>query len=353
MSCPTADMESCDKKCKCVGGPCPGTAYDCANPCKNVDEEFDASTCQCVGITFCGCGPIRYTVTWDNYRSFASCTTNSSCTASCSQNDGEGNVCGDGVQTLTGVIQGNETLCYRLKVFPESRCGIDGWHLFADIEGYDNPDFTGNYVFRQRITAPIHCGAVSISKPTAVFTQEPCPPGEELNTETCECESLYGTSSEWRVTYSSNRFQSQPCDGIVADPCDVGGSCPTGGVRGGSAYQNFGPYEITPTGWWQGGRYSATNSWCPANTMPDTTTYADMGIPADWVVVPGNFGSYGTREAIDVALFSATSASLVLLGVDQLGDRWAWQVRAANGGTIDSLWKGPGDWAFDMTATPE
>jgi hypothetical protein len=46
MTCPTANMESCDKKCKCVGGPCAGTAYDCADPC-DPGSEFNAATCEC------------------------------------------------------------------------------------------------------------------------------------------------------------------------------------------------------------------------------------------------------------------------------------------------------------------
>jgi hypothetical protein len=46
MSCPTADMESCDKKCKCVGGPCAGTAYDCYDPCL-PDEDWIPSECRC------------------------------------------------------------------------------------------------------------------------------------------------------------------------------------------------------------------------------------------------------------------------------------------------------------------
>jgi len=47
MSCPTVDMESCDKKCKCFGGPCNGLAYDCADPCPGLYEEFNENTCSC------------------------------------------------------------------------------------------------------------------------------------------------------------------------------------------------------------------------------------------------------------------------------------------------------------------
>jgi hypothetical protein len=47
MTCPTADMESCEKKCKCVGGPCAGLAYDCNDPC-GPGFEFDAATCECI-----------------------------------------------------------------------------------------------------------------------------------------------------------------------------------------------------------------------------------------------------------------------------------------------------------------
>ena len=53
MTCPTADMESCDKKCKCVGGPCAGAAYDCDDPC-SAGTEFDAATCSCVSTTPAG-----------------------------------------------------------------------------------------------------------------------------------------------------------------------------------------------------------------------------------------------------------------------------------------------------------
>jgi hypothetical protein len=46
MVCPTANMDDCTKKCKCVGGPCANRAYDCADPC-GVGTEFNAATCNC------------------------------------------------------------------------------------------------------------------------------------------------------------------------------------------------------------------------------------------------------------------------------------------------------------------
>ena len=54
MTCPTADMESCDKKCKCVGGPCAGLAYNCDDPCPDSNEEFNENTCSCDAINKLG-----------------------------------------------------------------------------------------------------------------------------------------------------------------------------------------------------------------------------------------------------------------------------------------------------------
>ena len=65
MTCPTADMESCDKKCKCVGGPCAGTAYDCADPCGDL-EVFDEASCECVLDPPPGYYSVGYEGNWDN-----------------------------------------------------------------------------------------------------------------------------------------------------------------------------------------------------------------------------------------------------------------------------------------------
>lgn len=46
MACPTANMDDCTKKCKCVGGACAGLAYDCSNPC-GPGIEFNPATCEC------------------------------------------------------------------------------------------------------------------------------------------------------------------------------------------------------------------------------------------------------------------------------------------------------------------
>lgn len=45
MACPTANMNDCNKKCRCVGGPCADTAYNCDDPCSS--GIFVPSTCEC------------------------------------------------------------------------------------------------------------------------------------------------------------------------------------------------------------------------------------------------------------------------------------------------------------------
>ena len=49
MTCPTADMQKCEKKCKCLSGDCIGSAYDCDNPCDG--GVFYEETCTC-GIPY-------------------------------------------------------------------------------------------------------------------------------------------------------------------------------------------------------------------------------------------------------------------------------------------------------------
>ena len=58
MACPTADMNGCNKKCKCVGGPCAGRAYDCADPCNG--GVFIEESCEC----FDTAGLWRALVSW-------------------------------------------------------------------------------------------------------------------------------------------------------------------------------------------------------------------------------------------------------------------------------------------------
>jgi hypothetical protein len=46
MTCPTADMTSCSPKCKCLGGACHDSAYDCSQPCPS-GSVFIAAECAC------------------------------------------------------------------------------------------------------------------------------------------------------------------------------------------------------------------------------------------------------------------------------------------------------------------
>ena len=63
MACPTANMDDCTKKCKCLGGPCDGLAYDCADPC-SAGTQFNAATCDCEQIFDCGCTGTQLVVYW-------------------------------------------------------------------------------------------------------------------------------------------------------------------------------------------------------------------------------------------------------------------------------------------------
>jgi len=49
MPCPIADMDSCLKKCKCVGGACNGAAYNCEDPC-GPGFDFDSARCECISL---------------------------------------------------------------------------------------------------------------------------------------------------------------------------------------------------------------------------------------------------------------------------------------------------------------
>jgi len=46
MACPTANMDECNPKCRCLIGDCIGLAYDCGDPCP-PGEEFNKETCEC------------------------------------------------------------------------------------------------------------------------------------------------------------------------------------------------------------------------------------------------------------------------------------------------------------------
>jgi len=57
MSCPTADMEKCDKKCRCLVGDCIGIAYSCDDPCP-TGYTFNSATCNCDGCPQCDEEPL-------------------------------------------------------------------------------------------------------------------------------------------------------------------------------------------------------------------------------------------------------------------------------------------------------
>lgn len=42
------DMTSCNRKCKCCGGPNDGRVYPCDDPCDGPSETFNEQLCQCI-----------------------------------------------------------------------------------------------------------------------------------------------------------------------------------------------------------------------------------------------------------------------------------------------------------------
>jgi hypothetical protein len=163
----------------------------------------------------------------------------------------------------------------------------------------------------------------------------PCDPGFRFDAATCECISEFATS--FRVYFTEQQHDTQPCAGIVAEPCDENGACPT--------TQGSGSRVISPNGtsnlsfyinnFVEYQNYGSTNSWCPANVRPPGQTWADV-FGVDKVSYALTAGDASTIETVSY------SNSLWAMCTDENGETWAILVDTGWGGSVSSTYRAGG-----------
>jgi len=127
MACPTANMDDCTKKCKCVGGACAGLAYDCADPCP-AGSEFNEATCECAPR-----GPYFAEFAWYQFDSEFERSVNRGCVANYTYPD-DAKLIGGANLGMTGVDpQGISWNLVPFATCTDAGCPTDG---ASNVDGY-------------------------------------------------------------------------------------------------------------------------------------------------------------------------------------------------------------------------
>ena len=148
---------------------------------------------------------------------------------------------------------------------------------------------------------------------------DPCPSGSRFDSAICDCIVL---STVYLVGFTVQLHDDEPCGGILTDPCDAGGPCPTtvvtnpgGEVKIGQTglgftidsfveFQNYGP---------------GPNIWCSSNVGPAGLTYA-QAFGVDYATI----GVIGVPAADN--LVGGYGNSLWAIATDENNDTWAIRV---------------------------
>ena len=255
------DFESCDPKCRCLGGELAGTVYNCAKPCSQSNEEFNADSCECIedfpidGVNCCRSRwEIDYTVNhptspncsglpWEDipvdvrvytdriidlpvngkflgYRIHG--TTSQFCAgynaAACA--DTWTNAIGVDVVMGPGFIYGPTTT-----IDSVSGCGRGGdlyaiFELCAEWNGYPAGSTLAYRVAGTYVGGTMYNPNIGHTIDDA---RGVCPEGTRFNDETCACEEYCGVTSTWTRPAMQYTWETCLCNpGSFGKPAGCG-----------------------------------------------------------------------------------------------------------------------------------
>jgi len=381
MSLAEVDMQSCDKKERCLSGPNAGLAYLPGGECP-AGSEFNTETCDCDSVINETC--MLYKVSWTVDRSgYAVCAGNVSYDCN--------NV---GVAGREAIV----ACYYGAPYFRE--VSEQGWDFGASttFPGCGFPitsqgtykvlqlvadDANGNYqTVRSTYDGPIEiydpvyakreagggCTVYDWDVYSDVTIEElcelnypciacgmdnnsigthckacPCDDAAQTRDDSCTCQDF---AQSFTVYYTEQQHDTQPCAGIVADPCDEGGACPTNLVSGSKTVTIEGQttrFRIDTFQEYQA--YGTTNSRCPANVKPSGETWADV-FGVDNVYDGSTSGDASASESFP------SSNSLWAICTDENGETWAILVAEVWGGSVASTYRAGGYTSISVAAGP-